>query len=421
MYFTGESGEEFDDFVARFEAGCDARNYTNDQKRLELSRCISGLARKCSAHIDPRRAGQRFRDLVAAYREVFHSPQASASARAEFATIRQSNSENAQTYHARVRAAYEKAYPRERLDRIMIEAFVKGMHNNDVRLAVLRANPETFQAALTAALNEEATLWQSLTAQQHYQTLSYQAAAAGQQQYFAQPAFPQPITTPHAISHQPAPAQTGWPPADPTANSQPTPMEIGFVRGSHSASAAQVAASAEAAAAAAKSPTSFGAMAGPSVNYTSKSSAPSRKYNSTGFVPDFCTFCGHPNHVRRDCIKKNQALRDLFEARAYIKPSQMDEFIRKRGAGFKPKQAASSARSASSRPSRFRNRGGVNFVEESADADPDDPESVQDDYHDAEDDDQDQNADLGIHALLPEDLADLFEAEDFTFDSQDFQ
>jgi hypothetical protein len=75
---------------------------------------------------------------------------------AQFQTAAQMDGEQIAVWHARLRTIFERAFPGENIQnsRLLINKFILKLANSNIRQWTHRANPATYNAAMTAASNE---------------------------------------------------------------------------------------------------------------------------------------------------------------------------------------------------------------------------------------------------------------------------
>jgi hypothetical protein len=93
------------------------------------------------------------------YETRFLPAAAGQLAAAQFQTAAQMDGEMIAIWHARLRTIFERAFPGENIQnsRLLINKFVLKLSDADIRQWTHRANPDTYNAAMTAASNEAAS------------------------------------------------------------------------------------------------------------------------------------------------------------------------------------------------------------------------------------------------------------------------
>jgi excinuclease UvrABC ATPase subunit len=78
---------------------------------------------------------------------------------AQFQTAAQMDGEQIVVWHARLRTIFERAFPGKNIQnsRLLINKFVLKLSDSNIRQWTHRANPATYNAAMTAASNEAAS------------------------------------------------------------------------------------------------------------------------------------------------------------------------------------------------------------------------------------------------------------------------
>jgi hypothetical protein len=93
------------------------------------------------------------------YETRFLPAAAGQLAAAQFQTAAQMDGEQIAVWHARLRTKFERAFPGENIQnsRLLINKFILKLADSNIRQWTHRANPDTYNAAMTAASNEAAS------------------------------------------------------------------------------------------------------------------------------------------------------------------------------------------------------------------------------------------------------------------------
>lgn len=153
--FTNEPGaDDWIVFRRHFENTAALNGFSDEQKRYALAGAMSGKAALATLDIEVGRFGADYPTIVSEYAARFIPAAASQLARAEFDGVRQGPKEKVLDYHGRLRALYNRAYPDNRDDVLLIRKFILGLRRKELRLQAMRTYPETYADALNVAQNE---------------------------------------------------------------------------------------------------------------------------------------------------------------------------------------------------------------------------------------------------------------------------
>ena len=156
--YSGSGKESWRNFRNSFEALKEFNNWTDTQLKWALRHSVTGSAADAVEDIHPHKHPD-FKSMLDAYEARFMPKAYSSLVRSAVESCRQRATESILSYHSRLRALYNRAYPGVKNDNIhMIETFIKGLRNKSVQQYVQRSRPETYSAALESALNEAAIL-----------------------------------------------------------------------------------------------------------------------------------------------------------------------------------------------------------------------------------------------------------------------
>ena len=116
-------------------------------------------ARIATMHLDPDQF-ESLDDIMETFGKLFEPPATSEVARMEFDRIHQHLDETVLEYSNRIRAAFIRAYPKASVltDAILQRNFIHGLASERVKAQTFRVLPQTFDAAIEAAMAESALL-----------------------------------------------------------------------------------------------------------------------------------------------------------------------------------------------------------------------------------------------------------------------
>ena len=158
MSFGNEPQEDWLVFKHHFNNVVRLNHYTDEQARLALAAAMKGKAALATMDLDPDEVDLDILTFLDRYEARFMPASASQIARVRFDAARQGQHEDVLEYHARLRALHNKAYPGA-LDEVqLIRKFTMGLRKREVRMQVLRQNPDNYSLALQAAQNETSVL-----------------------------------------------------------------------------------------------------------------------------------------------------------------------------------------------------------------------------------------------------------------------
>lgn len=127
--------------------------------------------------------------MINDYTARFMPAESSASARAELRAVKQTQHEGVLAYHGRVRVLFRRAFPEEGANSTFMMGFYQeGLAHQQVREAVARASPDTYDEALEVSLKEEAIISARGGRSSSYQTYgrqtpdSYRNATRGKEE-----------------------------------------------------------------------------------------------------------------------------------------------------------------------------------------------------------------------------------------------
>jgi hypothetical protein len=120
---------------------------------------MESTAAKFTSDIHAFVAGRPVQDMLNLYKTRFLPTAAGQLAAAQFQTAAKMDGEQIAVWHARLRTIFERAFPGENIQnsRLLINKFVLKLANSNIRQWTHRANPATYNAAMTATLNKAAS------------------------------------------------------------------------------------------------------------------------------------------------------------------------------------------------------------------------------------------------------------------------
>lgn len=157
--FGAESHENWTLWREHFISTATLNGFDDRQSRLALRGAMVGKAAWATLDIDVLNADYpTIAHVMQLFQARFRPAAASQLERVKFDGARQYNSETTLNYHSRLRAIYNDAYPNANDETPLIRKFIQGLKSKDLKLQVLRTNPDTYQEALEAAQNEASVL-----------------------------------------------------------------------------------------------------------------------------------------------------------------------------------------------------------------------------------------------------------------------
>jgi hypothetical protein len=120
---------------------------------------MESMAAEFTSDIPPFVQGRAIRDMLNLYETRFLPAAAGQLAAAQFQTAAQIDGEQIAVWHSRLRTIFEPAFPGKNIQnsRLIINKFVLKLADSNIRQWTHRANPATYNAAMTAASNEAAS------------------------------------------------------------------------------------------------------------------------------------------------------------------------------------------------------------------------------------------------------------------------
>jgi hypothetical protein len=120
---------------------------------------MESTAAEFTSDIPAHVAGRPVADMLNLYESRFLPAAGGQLAAAQFQTAAQMDGEQIAVWHARLRTIFERAFQGENIQgsRLLINKFVLKLADSNIRQWTHRANPATYNAAMTAASNKAAS------------------------------------------------------------------------------------------------------------------------------------------------------------------------------------------------------------------------------------------------------------------------
>jgi hypothetical protein len=157
--FSSAEGTEWRIWRRNFEQTIQINAWANERCQRECAAGMESTAAEFTSDIPSFVQGRDINIMLDLYETRFLPAAAGQLAAAQFQTAAQMDGEMIAVWHARLRTIYERAFPGENIQnsRLLINKFVLKLSDTDIRQWTHRANPETYNAAMTAASNEAAS------------------------------------------------------------------------------------------------------------------------------------------------------------------------------------------------------------------------------------------------------------------------
>jgi hypothetical protein len=157
--FSSAEGTEWRIWRRNFEQTIQINGWANKRCQREAAAAIESTAAEFTSDIPAHVAGRPVADMLNLYESRFLPAAAGQLAAAQFQTAAQMEGEQIAVWHARLRTTFERAFPGENIQdsRLLINKFVLKLADSNIRQWTHRANPATYNAAMTAASNEAAS------------------------------------------------------------------------------------------------------------------------------------------------------------------------------------------------------------------------------------------------------------------------
>ena len=158
MTFSNAADEDWLVWKFHFDKARILNGYNDGEAKLALSAAMKGRAAASVMDIEVQNAFEDINTLIEHYDRRFLPASASQMARVSFDQVVQKQGETILDYHSKVRQLWNRAYPNNPDEVLLIRKFSLGLRKKEVREQVVRQNPQTYGAALEAAQNEASVM-----------------------------------------------------------------------------------------------------------------------------------------------------------------------------------------------------------------------------------------------------------------------
>lgn len=158
MTFANAADEDWLVWKFHFDKARILNGYTDIEAKLALSAAMKGRAAAAVMDIEVQRQFEDINALLQHYDRRFLPASASQMARVSFDQAVQKQGETILDYHSKIRQLWNRAYPNNADEVLLIRKFSLGLRKKEVREQVIRQNPQTYGAALEAAQNEASVM-----------------------------------------------------------------------------------------------------------------------------------------------------------------------------------------------------------------------------------------------------------------------
>lgn len=152
---SSRSARDWRNWRLHFEDVARINGWNNQRQKREIRTSMEGEAFDCVKDIDVEDANLTPANVLDRYEARFVVEAASQLARSEFVTAKQGADESVLAWHGRLRELYLRAYPNRandlNADLMIVDRFVLGLSNPEIKREVIKSHPDTFQAALESA------------------------------------------------------------------------------------------------------------------------------------------------------------------------------------------------------------------------------------------------------------------------------
>jgi hypothetical protein len=157
--FSSAEGTEWQIWRWNFEQTLQINGWANERCQREAVAAMESTAAEFTSDIPSFVAVRPIKDMLNLYETCFLPAAAGQLAAAQFQTAAQMDGEQIAVWHARLRTIFERAFPGENIQnsRLLINKFVLKLADSNIWQWTHRANPDTYNAAMTAASNEAAS------------------------------------------------------------------------------------------------------------------------------------------------------------------------------------------------------------------------------------------------------------------------
>lgn len=154
MRYNGKG--DWSDFLGHFEAAADWNEWTEYEKGLQLAICLTDEAREVFSSL-PAEQRYNFKALTDALTCRFSPEGRESQYSLQLINRTCQSGEDVTTFGHALRRLASKAYPGQQLDeRILVDIYIKGLPNADIKRHVYLAKPTTLSEAISCAVTYEA-------------------------------------------------------------------------------------------------------------------------------------------------------------------------------------------------------------------------------------------------------------------------
>jgi hypothetical protein len=156
--FSSAEGTEWQIWRRNFEQTLQINGWANKRCQREAAAAMESTAAEFTSDISGFVATRPIQDMLNLYETCFLPAAAGQLAAAQFQTAAQMDGEQIAVWHALLRTIFERPFPGENIknSRLLINKFVLKLADSNIPQWTHRANPATYNAAMTAASNEAA-------------------------------------------------------------------------------------------------------------------------------------------------------------------------------------------------------------------------------------------------------------------------
>jgi hypothetical protein len=157
--FSSAEGTEWRIWRRNFEQTLQINGWANERCQPEAVAAMESTAAEFTSDIPPFVQGRLIQDMLNLYKTRFLPADAGQLAAAQFQTAAQMDGDQIAVWHACLRMIFEHAFPCKNIQNsgLLINKFVLKLADSNIRQWTHRANPATYNAAMTAASNEAAS------------------------------------------------------------------------------------------------------------------------------------------------------------------------------------------------------------------------------------------------------------------------
>jgi hypothetical protein len=157
--FSSAEGTEWRVCRRNFKQTIQINGWANERQQREAAAAMESTAAEFTSDIPAYVAGRAIANMLNLYKGRFLPAAAGQLATAQFQTAAQMEGEHIAVWHARLRTIFVRTFPGGNIQgsRLLINKFVLKLADSNIRQWTHRANPATYNAAITAASNEAAS------------------------------------------------------------------------------------------------------------------------------------------------------------------------------------------------------------------------------------------------------------------------